>query len=239
MVNKTQIAARAITALIAIAAIGGGTAYAGSSAARNKLLDETEAETFAILDAGVEEEEVTGLRTVRKKSDGQEIYEIIFYAGGYQYEYDIHAENGTILDMEMEAVPKKGQTAENKTPEQQGQTAENETPEQGKMAANETPEQEHTAENETPEQQDAVTQPETRTGESKSAYITVDQAKKIALDHAGLSEQEVRFTSSKFEDDKEEKEFEIEFYVGNVEYEYDIDAVTGRILDFSKEVDDD
>ena len=39
-------------------------------------------------------------------------------------------------------------------------------------------------------------------------------------------------------DDEDGVEFEIEFYVGNVEYDYDINALTGEILDFSSEVDD-
>ena len=74
--------------------------------------------------------------------------------------------------------------------------------------------------------------------QSKS-YISVDQARRIALEHAGFTENEVRFTKAMFENDDEDgEEFEIEFYVGNVEYDYDISALTGKILDFSKEIDD-
>ena len=80
----------------------------------------------------------------------------------------------------------------------------------------------------------------TRGQKTKSPnYINVDQARRIALEHAGFTENEVRFTKAMFENDDEDGvEFEIEFYVGNVEYDYDINAMTGEILDFSSEVDD-
>ena len=32
--------------------------------------------------------------------------------------------------------------------------------------------------------------------------------------------------------------YEIEFYVNGVEYEYEIDAVTGEIISFESEIDD-
>ena len=69
-------------------------------------------------------------------------------------------------------------------------------------------------------------------------YISVDRAKQIALEHAGLKEDEVKFTTAKFEDDGGRKEYDVEFYRGNLEYEYEIDAVTGRILDSEVETDD-
>ncbi len=74
-------------------------------------------------------------------------------------------------------------------------------------------------------------------------YIGVERAKQIALDDAGFTENEVIFSTAKFEkdddDDDEAPEYEIEFFKGNVEYEYDIDALTGKILDSSSEINDD
>lgn len=66
----------------------------------------------------------------------------------------------------------------------------------------------------------------------QNTYISVDQAKKIALDHAGLTENEVRFSGAKLENDEGIVEYEIEFYKAGTEYEYDIDAVTGVIIDY-------
>ena len=79
---------------------------------------------------------------------------------------------------------------------------------------------------------------ETPTDES-SSYIGVDRAKSIALNHAGLSESDVNFSKAKLEKDDGKRVYEIEFHVGNTEYEYEIDAKTGDILESDKDYDDD
>lgn len=71
-----------------------------------------------------------------------------------------------------------------------------------------------------------------------SDKISADEAKKLALAHAGLSEADVTFTKVKIEKDDGRTEYEIEFRQGRYEYEYEIDAVTGKIIDFEKDYDD-
>ena len=61
-------------------------------------------------------------------------------------------------------------------------------------------------------------------------YIGVDRAKELALLQAGLTAADVRFTKAKLENDDGVLEYEIEFYHGRTEYEYEIDAITGEIL---------
>lgn len=68
------------------------------------------------------------------------------------------------------------------------------------------------------------------TGSEK--YIGVDKAKDIAVSHANVSEQEVIFSKTKLENDDREIIYEIEFYLGQMEYEYEIDAVSGKILKY-------
>lgn len=63
-------------------------------------------------------------------------------------------------------------------------------------------------------------------------YIGVDKAKDIAVSHANVSEQEVIFSKTKLENDDREIIYEIEFYLGQMEYEYEIDAVSGKILKY-------
>ena len=62
--------------------------------------------------------------------------------------------------------------------------------------------------------------------------ITKAQAKQIALDHAGFTESEVRFTKAKLDFDNGIFEYDIEFYAGTVEYDYTIAAADGRIIEF-------
>lgn len=67
--------------------------------------------------------------------------------------------------------------------------------------------------------------------------IAMDEAQEIALAHAGLSEDNVTFVKTRLETDDGRQEYEIEFYSGNTEYDYDIDAVTGDILSYDSDAE--
>ena len=60
-------------------------------------------------------------------------------------------------------------------------------------------------------------------------YIGEAKAKEIALAHAKVKEADAKFTKVKLDKDDGKAEYEIEFYVGKKEYDYDIDAVTGAV----------
>ena len=68
-----------------------------------------------------------------------------------------------------------------------------------------------------------------------AAQITEAQAKDIALKHAGVSAQQAHFTKMKLDRDFGRSEYELEFFVGNVEYDYEIDAADGTVRKFSRE----
>lgn len=67
-----------------------------------------------------------------------------------------------------------------------------------------------------------------KTRQDSASYIGVDRAKRIALSRAGLSAGDVSFTKAKLEKDDGVRVYEIEFRAGGTEYEFEIDAVTGR-----------
>jgi uncharacterized membrane protein YkoI len=67
--------------------------------------------------------------------------------------------------------------------------------------------------------------------------ITADEAKSIALKHAGVDEADATFARAKLEFDDGVFEYEVEFYSGNKEYDYDIDAITGEIISFDSDAD--
>ena len=66
----------------------------------------------------------------------------------------------------------------------------------------------------------------------------VEKAKTLALNHAGLSAGEVSLSKAKFENDDGIMVYEIEFIKDRTEYEYTIDAASGKILEFDSEYDD-
>lgn len=82
----------------------------------------------------------------------------------------------------------------------------------------------------------SVNETTTSTGNSTD-NITADRAKKIALAHAGLTEVNVTFVKAKLDTDDGRQEYEIEFYNGSTEYDYDIDAATGEILSYDSDAE--
>ena len=72
--------------------------------------------------------------------------------------------------------------------------------------------------------------------EAQATEISVEKAKQIALSHAGVGS--ARFKKAKLDYENSIKVYEIEFKVGNLEYEYDINVSNGAIISSSVEVDD-
>ena len=68
-------------------------------------------------------------------------------------------------------------------------------------------------------------------------YISVDRAKQIALNNAGVKESNAVFLRANLDWDDGRMQYEVEFYSGNTEYDYDIDAVTGAILSSDRELE--
>ena len=75
-----------------------------------------------------------------------------------------------------------------------------------------------------------ATTPVTSGQTSSGNVITLDEAKAIALKDAGFSESQVTIVRAHQDYDDGRLEYEVEFYKDNVEYDYDIDAATGRII---------
>lgn len=68
--------------------------------------------------------------------------------------------------------------------------------------------------------------------------IGEENAKQIALEKAGLSEDEVKFVKVKLERDDGVYIYEIEFYKGYTEYSAEIKADDGKILEWDVDIDD-
>ena len=72
---------------------------------------------------------------------------------------------------------------------------------------------------------------------SITAEITADEAKRIALDHARLKEADVTDLDVDLDRDGSTLKYEVDFRAGNIEYDYDIDAKTGKIISADKDRD--
>ena len=80
------------------------------------------------------------------------------------------------------------------------------------------------------------TQPSTSAANTQTSEISVERAKQIALSHAGVGS--ARFKKAKLDYENGIKVYEIEFKVGNLEYEYDINVSNGAIISSCVEVDE-
>lgn len=67
--------------------------------------------------------------------------------------------------------------------------------------------------------------------------ITLDEAKRIAFEDAGVKEEDVYGLETDIDLEGNRRYYEIDFKSGNYEYEYDIDAESGKILKKDKERD--
>ena len=67
--------------------------------------------------------------------------------------------------------------------------------------------------------------------------ITLEEAKEIALRNANLNESEVNFINSRLETDNGIKKYDIEFYHENKEYDYEINALDGSIIEYDFDVE--
>ena len=67
--------------------------------------------------------------------------------------------------------------------------------------------------------------------------IGATKAKEIALNHAGVASSNAVFLNAKLDYDDGRRVYDVEFYSGNKEYDYEIDAASGTIISFDYDVE--
>lgn len=167
-----------------------GVAKKANKANKTKKISADKAKKIALGDAKLAEKDVTFVKVELEFEDNRLVYDVEFYSGNVEYDYDIDAVSGAIVsadrDIENYVIP---------------------------------------------------AQPSTEaTTKAQASEISVEKAKQIALSHAGVGS--ARFTKAKIDYENGVKVYEIEFKVGNMEYEYDINVVNGAIVSSSAEIDD-
>ena len=216
--SPKRIALFAVCAVLIIAVIAFSVLYAIGSIANNQGIGLERATNVALQNAGYTESEVTGLRGHYDRDDNLKIYEIEFYADGFEYDYKVAAEDGTILEANRELTNQinGGTTGQNSS---QGITSEN-NQQPGNSSNN---------------QSDSSSQTQNNQSDNSSQYIGTEKAKQIALNHAGVSSSSATFTKTKLDRDDGIYVYEIEFISGEIDYDYEINATTGNVISFDTE----
>ena len=73
--------------------------------------------------------------------------------------------------------------------------------------------------------------------QGQSGLLSAEEAKQLALNHAGVSADDVLFSQAELDYDDGRTVYEVEFRAGGYEYDYEIDAETGKILKSERERD--
>ena len=189
---------------LSILGILGATVLSGSLmtfAANSSYIGVEKAKAIALKDAKVSD--VTFVKVKLDTEDGVKVYDVEFYKGNVEYDYEIDAITGQIrekdLDIENFSIPKKKATTNKQTTK--------------------------------------ATKSKVKTSTKKAAKdIGVEKAKSIALKDAGVSN--VKFTKAKVDYENGIKVYDIEFRKGNKEYDYEIEAATGKIRERNVDLDD-
>ena len=171
-----------------------------------------EAKKIAFGDAGVNQESAYDLKVEMDSDDGIMVYEVEFKSSGWEYDYEVDAVSGQIKKSELE-----------KDDDYKVQTPSGNT---DKPTTNNSQENNTVIPNES--QNDS--------GNTSAAdYLTREKAEEIVFKHAGVKESDVYGLKISLDNDDGQKTYEIEFKSGNLEYDYEINAYSGKILSYDRE----
>ena len=182
---------------------------ASITAFKSTLITKAEAKIVALKDAGLSEAEASALRARLEFDDGRFQYEVDFYSNGTEYEYLIQAKNGEIIARDIE-----GDRNRNNDMQDTG----------NQFAADEN--------SSVQPRKDVENQPAANgNSTAQSQEDSLDNAKAAALKDAGLSESDVTFKKTELDHSHGTQVYDIEFYTSDIEYEYEIDASNGTVLE--------
>ena len=174
-------AAVLMTSALLVPTMAANAAASQNEAQRSAVssIGESKAKEIALQHAGIGASQVSWIIVQQDYEHGRMEYEVEFYAGNQEYDYEIDASSGKILSFDYDI---------------------------DRYAA------------------DTVQQSNTDIGTEK--------AKSIALSHAGVKAADTLFLSAEQDYDDGMRVYDVEFFAGNKEYDYKVDAANGKVLSF-------
>lgn len=187
----------------------GGTAAAGD-------VTETEAASIAMEHAGVKEDDALSLRVSQEEEDGVAVYDVEFATADRRYHCDVVRSSGEVLNFSYNAVTSGDDQADD------GAAAQTSGTQESSASAAQT---------------DDASAADAQQSTASSGAIDEAQARSIALEHAGVAESDAKFYRVERDNDDGRAVYEVEFYSGNTEYDYEISAETGEILSYDSDIE--
>ena len=227
---------------MALLAITAGVVAFGAGCG-NSAMDRKEALEFALADAELTAGDITVTGQEMEQKDGKTYYKIAFTSGEYAYYYEIDAFSGAVTGVSINAVSAGGSQPEQSENAQGDGNGTQPGGEQGQGDGSGNQPGGEQGQGDGSGNQPGGEQPrgdgngnQPAWGEGQPGQVgTMDSAKAIALADAGLTEAEVTFTKEKLDWDNGLAVYDIEFYTADREYEYEINAATGAIMERNEE----
>lgn len=189
---KLIVAVLCVLLLLAAGAFSVMQVGASSNASDTSDISMQQATEVALQDAGFSSSEVESLSGNLDSDDEVRHYDVSFVSQGMEYDYEIKASDGTILEKDREAV-------------------------------------------ETHSSPQNVSLPAESSTMTDSDFISIDEAKSIALQVSGVDASNAVFTEAELNVDDGVHIYEIEFISGDMEYSFEINAMTGSVAEWEKE----
>ena len=193
-----------VTTTLTLALLGLAAGCGGSD------IGEAKAKEIALQDAGVSESDISRFQSSKDRDDGRTLYEIQFASDNTEYEYEINAKDGEILNYSTENLNNNGNSNAAANGTDAGQT------------------QNNTQSN---AQNNTQNSGQNNSGTTQNVNVQISEAD--ALERVpGATEQDLRM-----ELDRDDGKY---IYEGDIiyqqkEYEFEIDANTGNFLKWSEE----
>ena len=228
----------------------------GFDAAAQDLISEARAKEIALAHAGLGQSDVKFIRAQMSWADTRYVYDVEFYKGNTEYDFSIEAKTGAILRYDNDIEGFDAATAGLITEARAKEIALNHaglaeadikyvrcqlSKENSVYVYNVEFYQGHT------EYDFSI---EAKTGKILSYdndiegfdaaaqdLLSESQARQLALSHAGLKAADVTFYRVKLTTDNGKYVYDVEFYKGSSEYDYRIDAKSGEILGFDRDIE--
>ena len=233
---------------------GSGTATGGSTSTGD-YIGEEKAKTIALNHAGVSASNATFIRVQLGRDDGRMEYEVEFWSGNTEYDYDIDALTGDIRsydrDVEGYTIPTQSGTeigeskAKSIALNHAGVSESNAVflqvqrdYDDGRLvydvefyAGNREYDYEIDAYSGSILSYDYDAERYTPSQSQSGDYIGEARAKEIALSQSGVSANDATFIKCKLDFDDGRAVYDVEFRKGWTEYSFEIDAVSGAVLE--------
>ena len=208
LTKKKKLIIIIVSIVAAVAAIGAGTAAYGYDVIKKNSIGSDKAVSIVMEDAGISQQDAVVKKAKLSFDDGRFVYDVEIVSNGAEYDYELKAADGTIIKKDIDA--NGGNVNHQNGAEETAQQSQTQT-----TAAQ-------------------TSQAQTQNNTTNAGDISLEKAKNVALENAGVKADAVTFTKAELDYDDGASHYDIEFYNSSYKHEYEID-MKGEIISYDRD----